>query len=164
MKPNISHDELTTLLHYNPDTGVFTQKLRWWNRQPGDTLGCKSPQNYWYIGVGGKQYPAHRLAWFYVHKEWPPGDIDHINRNRLDNRISNLRAVTRSQNLHNATPRNSTKTSVTGVYQTPKGKGKPWRASITVNYKRIWLGQFDTKEAAIAARKDAEFRLLTSPP
>ncbi|CAB4126656.1 HNH nuclease [uncultured Caudovirales phage] len=152
MKPDIDHDQLTTLLHYDPDTGEFTQKLRWWNRKPGDKPGGKTPQGYWYIGVGGKQYPAHRLAWFYVHKNWPNGDIDHINRNRLDNRIANLREVTRSRNLHNTSDQNPV-SGHKGVYMT---KEKTWEARIMVDYVDYRLGRYRNPEDAADARKFAE--------
>jgi len=152
MKPDIDHSQLTTLLHYDPATGEFTQKLRWWNRKPGDKPGSKTPQGYWCIGVGGKPYLAHRLAWFYMHKEWPAGDVDHINRNRLDNRISNLRVVTRSVNAHNSPSRG--KSGVKGV--SFKKRDKVWAAYITVNYKTQHLGSFKNFADAVAARKAAE--------
>ncbi len=152
MKPDITHEQLTTLLHYDPETGIFTQKMRWWNREPGDRVGGMTPQGYWYIGVGGKQYPAHRLAWFYVYGEWPEGDIDHINRIRDDNRFCNLRQTTRSKNLHNAPAYGAS--GIRGVSWS--NRDKVWRACITVDYDRHELGSFKTKEQAAAARKFAE--------
>jgi hypothetical protein len=158
MKENIPHDQLLVLLNYDPTTGIFTQRINWWGRKAGDVPGGKTPQGYWYIGVGGKQYPAHRLAWFYVHKEWPTGDIDHINRNRLDNRLANLRHVSRSKNLLNINVRAGSLSGVTGV--SPSGeKTKPWKASIQVDGKQTWLGNHATVESAIAARKEAELKL-----
>src|SRR5574343_540205 len=149
MKPDIDHATLTTLLHYDPDTGEFTQKLKWWNRQPGDKPGNVSPQGYWYLCVGGKQYPAHRLAWFYVHKNWPKGDIDHINRNRLDNRIVNLRDTSTSDNLHNSPHRNPS-SGVKGVHVNKDGT---WDAVIMVNGKTHRLFSYSTIDDAAAARK-----------
>lgn len=151
MKPNIDHTTLTTLLHYDHDSGEFTQKLKWWNREPGDKPGGVSPQGYWYIGVGGKQYPAHRLAWFYVHGTWPQGDIDHINRNRLDNRICNLREVSRSTNIHNTAARASS-----GVKNVSKTKSGNWEVRLRVNGVHHYLGRFanlsDAESAVTIAR------------
>lgn len=158
MKPDIDHSHLITLLHYDPATGIFTQKLRWWNRNPGDTLGTKTPQGYWYVCVGGKQYPAHRLAWFYVHGEWPEGDIDHINRNRLDNRIENLRVTTRSRNLHNSSGRS--KSGHKGVRSTKYGT---FEAVIMVDKTSYYLGSYKTIDDAAAARLFAE-RLFFGQP
>ena len=158
MKPDIDHTTLTTLLHYDPDTGEFTQKLKWWNRQPGDKPGGVSPQGYWYLCVGGKQYPAHRLAWFYVHKDWPKGDIDHINRNRLDNRIANLRDTSTSGNLHNSPHRNPS-SGVKGVHVNKDGT---WDAVIMVNGKTHRLFSYPTIDDAAAARKFLEFLFLGS--
>lgn len=156
MKPDIDHSHLTTLLHYDPDTGEFTQKLRWWNREPGDKPGGKTPQGYWYIGVGGKQYPAHRLAWFYVHGVWPDGDIDHVNRNRMDNRLINLRVTTRSTNIHNSSHKNPA-SKVKGVHRTKEGR---WAAVIMVNRVTHRLGTYETIEEAADARKFAEQLLI----
>jgi hypothetical protein len=163
MKPNIEHSQLTTLLHYDPATGEFTQKMRWWNREPGDKPGCKTPQGYWYLGVGGKQYPAHRLAWFYVYGEWPQRPIDHINQIKTDNRIANLRMATYSANAHNTALRSTNRTGVKGVSlrQLRNGKrpDKAWVASIRINGKSKYLGVFSTVAEAAEARAAAEIQL-----
>lgn len=163
MKPLITHTELLRLLAYDPKTGVFTEKTYRRKRKPGDAPGGKSPQGYWYIGVAGRQYPAHRLAWFYVYGVWPTNQIDHVNNNRLDNRISNLRSVDRSTNLHNTTYTRS-KHGVRGVHLVSPSKRKRtkkhWRASICIAKKRVHLGQFYTFEEAVAARKAAEKQYL----
>jgi hypothetical protein len=158
MKPDIDHTALTTLLHYNPDTGEFTQKLKWWNREPGDKPGGVSPQGYWYLCVGGKQYPAHRLAWFYMYGQWPKGDIDHINRNRLDNRIANLRDTTTSRNLHNSPNRGC----ISGVKGVHINKEKKWDAVIMVDGVNYRLNSYKTIEEAAQARKFLESLLLAS--
>jgi len=160
MQPPITHDNLLALLAYDPHTGLFTQKTFWWKRKPGDIVGGATPQGYWYVGVKGKQYPAHRLAWFYVHGVWPTNDIDHINRNRMDNRLENLREATRAQNLANTSQRKNTASGVKGVslrsLRNGRRPNKAWVASIMVNGVRKHLGNFLTLEEAAQARAEAE--------
>ena len=96
----ISHERLTHLLHYDPDTGIFTWKdisgeRPMGGKLPGSIAGCLHQHNSGntknlrpliLIGVEYRLYRAHRLAWFYVHKEWPKSSIDHINGDPIDNR------------------------------------------------------------------------------
>lgn len=151
MKTELTHEHLTTLLHYDPATGLFTQRLRWWNKPVGAIPGGKTPQGYWAIGISGKQYLAHRLAWFYVHKRWPEQDIDHINRNRMDNRLCNLREASRSANLHNTAARASS-----GIKNVSKTKSGKWEARIRVKGVQHHLGCFadlsDAENAVAVAR------------
>ena len=93
---SITADELRSILHYNPLTGVFTRIRSAHPHRVGVVVGSVS-HGYILIGLLGKRYRAHRLAWLYVYGTWPKHDIDHINRNRSDNRICNLRDVTRQQ-------------------------------------------------------------------
>ena len=95
-----------------------------------------------------RQYKAHRLAWFYVHGEWPDGEIDHINWVKNDNRICNLRVVTHSENMQNTRRQDKGVTFKRGY----------WRARISLNKHQIFLGHFKNKEDAIAARKAAELK------
>lgn len=90
-----THSRVVELLDYNPDTGMFIRKR---NAAPADR---KHSDNYKAVKVGGKLFLSHRLAWFYMYKVWPEGEIDHINGVRTDNRISNLRVVTRTGNNQN---------------------------------------------------------------
>lgn len=158
----LTAEQLRAALAYDPATGIFTRRTKWGSQQVGDTPGCKSPQGYWQIGVNSKTYPAHRLAWLHVHGEWPEGDIDHINRDRSDNRLENLRAVNRSENLHNSP--NRKKSGVKGVsLVSPSWQKRTkniWRASIMINYKRYYLGAYATFEEAVKARKQAELELI----
>ena len=85
--------------------------------------------------------------------EWPREDIDHINHNRLDNRIENLRCVNDSINLRNKSKSKANTSGQTGVYRTAVGN---WIARICVNHKQVNLGTFSDVAEAIAARKDAE--------
>ena len=92
---DLTHALLLEQVHYDPETGVFTR------RKTGKACGRQSVDGYIYIVIKGCSYKAHRLAWFYVHGSWPIFVIDHINRDRADNRIVNLRDVPQSINAQN---------------------------------------------------------------
>lgn len=148
-------DLLKAKYDYDPASGEFRRRTAWGKQKIGDIAGCISPQGYRYLTFKGRATPAHRLAWLWVYGEWPLADVDHINRNRLDNRIENLRSTTRSINCHNTAARSAT--GIKGV--TASSKGKRWDARIMVNRKQMYLGNYATKEEAAAARKGAEFAL-----
>jgi hypothetical protein len=154
-KHGLTQSELKSALHYNPQTGVFT-----WLRPPkrgkhkaGGIAGGPS-NGYIDICIDRKRFKAHRLAWFYVHGEWPAGLIDHINNDPSDNRIENLRIADRAENGWNARRKRNNKSGVTGVYYA-KREGL-WVAEIFARGKKHSLGHFKTKEEAAAARKDGE--------
>lgn len=111
-------------------------------------------KGYVRIGIDGGQYRAHRLAWLYVHGVWPKSQIDHINRNRRDNRICNLREATGTQNNGNMPARNvSSKYKGVGWHK----ETRKWRAFIRIKGKAIHLGvynyEFDAHEAYMSAAK-----------
>lgn len=147
-KPNISAEELREVLDYRPDTGIFTWKQARTNSNwVGKPAGCQRPDGYWVINIKKKLYLAHRLAWFYVHGEWPKLHIDHINGERIDNRIENLRDVaqrTNRENLRGAKSNN--KAGLLGVNQSPTS-GR-WFAFIKANGKNMYLGSHETAEQA----------------
>ena len=130
---------LREVLDYDPDTGIFTWKVRVSTHcRPGDEAGSPHARGYVVIGLDRCVYLAHRLAWFYVHGEWPEAEIDHRNGVRTDNRLSNLRLATSTQNKQNR--RNARGT-------TPfRGR---WKAQIGLGNKVTkYLGMFDTEEEA----------------
>lgn len=137
-----THSRVVELLDYNPDTGMFIRKR---NAAPADR---KHSDNYKAVKVGGKLFLSHRLAWFYMYKVWPEGEIDHINGVRTDNRISNLRVVTRTGNNQNIrTAKRSNKScGLLGVTHIPRNN--KWRAQIMVNRKKIHIGLYDTPQDA----------------
>lgn len=154
MKSNLAHARLTELLNYDPETGIFSWKVDRQRVRKGDTSGYPDKAGYLQIGIDGRLYLAHRLAWFYVNGSWPKLEIDHINRDKADNRICNLRLATRRENILNKAPSKVNNSGVTGVYWN-KSAGK-WHAQIYSNGKRFSLGMFTQKESAIEARKQAE--------
>ena len=114
----------------------------------GTTInGINKHKQYQYIRVLGTRYMAHRLAWLYVYAKWPTSDIDHINRVKHDNRIINLREVTKSENQYNRGLSANSSTGAKGVYKTKYG----YIAQITINSKPMYLGTYTTISAASEA-------------
>lgn len=108
----------------------------------------------------GKRWYAHRIAWMLHYGTEPSGYIDHINRDRSDNRISNLRLCTHSENMCNGPRRSNNTSGVKGVSKESHRyyRAKPWRAFISVGRKRINIGRFATKDEAAAAVTNARHR------
>lgn len=152
----LTQERLKELLHYDPDTGVFT-----WvdtigpNAKKGNSCGSLGTKGYLTIRLDGKLYRSHRLAWLYVTGNEPQNYIDHINRIKTDNRFCNLRDLTNSENLHNRIKPQKTNTSGHLGIDFHKAS-KKWRARVNVNKKEILIGFFETKELAIAAYKKAK--------
>ena len=131
---NLTQARLKELLHYDPENGVFTHiKARRGLRSGSLAGGIDKAEGYLQIMVDGKRYQAHRLAWLYVHGDFPPNDIDHISRVRDDNRICNLRLATRSENMQNLSLRSTNTSGHTGVVWCKNTE--KWRALIMLNGK-----------------------------
>lgn len=152
-------EDLKKVLEYNRETGEF----RWVtgngrNVSSGQIAGSKTKQGYIRICIGpqkqAKRYMAHRLAWLYEYGVMPSKHIDHINRNKDDNRIANLREVNSAENRHNCEKQENNTSGVKGVYWHKK-TGK-WQSNIMVNGKRISLGYFDNQNDAAFVRRQAE--------
>lgn len=160
VKPDISQKELQELLEYAPETGVFTWKVSLNSRgRAGSPAGCLNSDGYVCIGIRGKLYVAHRLAFLYMLGNFPEQQADHINGIRTDNRWANLRQLTLKENTQNrrrAPPTNKS-SGVLGV--TKNAKGLPWRARIKVDGKKVGLGSFATLEEASAAYVEAKRRM-----
>ena len=155
--PELTQERLKELLHYNPDTGIFTWLELACRKMPaGSIAGCKNCHGYVQIKVIGRQYPAHRLAWFYVYGEFPEDQLDHINHDGIDNRIGNLRLATDLMNKKNFPKAKNNSSGFTGVHWN-KAERK-WRAQIMIHKKNIHLGTFDRKGDAIKARKAANIK------
>ncbi|WP_072270300.1 HNH endonuclease [Serratia marcescens] len=143
----ISHDELKKIIHYDPDTGIFVWALnRMGGAKRGSIAGTLTPDGYVKISVKNKSVFAHRLAWFYLYGKWPSKHIDHIDRDKSNNRISNLREATRSQNGANIGLKSHNTSGFRGVsYSKEHCK---WFAQITHNGKKAFLGYYKTPELA----------------
>ena len=151
------------VVHYDPNTGVF----RWQSRpdKPAEINTrwagkiCSpnaTRSGYRIIKIDRGQYYAHRLAWLYVYGEWPrpPHEIDHIDQDKSNNAITNLRMATREQNKWNVREVANNTSGHRGVTFF-KNTGE-WQARISVGKKSRHLGFFRTREEACAARKTAE--------
>lgn len=135
------------MLTYDPETGVFTWRVRPSNRvRVGDVAGHLGNMGYLQIRVDRVLYQSHRLAWLYVTGEWPPRLVDHRDLNRTNNRFDNLRLATDGENSINGPMRRHNETGFKGVgFHKQAGR---YRARIRVGNKERHLGLFDTPEAA----------------
>jgi hypothetical protein len=153
----LTQEYLKSILDYDSVTGIFTWKIRkanWIN--VGDKAGRPDKDGYLRICIDGNEYKSHRLAYFYIYGECPKY-IDHINLCKDDNKISNLRITTISENLHNKTKTSRNTSGYKGVnYHKPSQK---WRATITKDKINYYLGYFDTPEEASNAYKNAALNL-----
>lgn len=128
-----------------------------WNaRHSGDDAQSICSGGYNRVQLNGEQWKVHRIIWKMHFGEDPKGDIDHIDQNKLNNNISNLRETDDYSNSKNMQKFKNNTSGVTGVNFMPSRKSKPWRAQIHWHGKKKNLGNFATKDEAIAARKEAE--------
>lgn len=152
-----SPKELQSLISYDPDTGILRWKADRVGRgrpyKAGDVVGATTVKGYRVAHLACGKVFAHRIAWAIHHGSWPAKFIDHLNRDKSDNRICNLREVSFRENLQNrGSTANSGKSSglPRGVYRTAN-KGKPYKAVIIFDGNRVYLGCFATVEDAEAA-------------
>lgn len=163
-KPLPPLDFLQTILKYNAETGdLIWIKTVGPKAKAGSTAGTtmttkhsrKKPYSWKQVGIKGKAYQAHRIAWYLYHG-FDPQDafVDHVNQDPLDNRIVNLRLVNHNENNWNASKCLSNNTSgFRGVYK-HKQSGK-WAACMSINGKTKHLGVFDLPQEASKAYEDA---------
>lgn len=143
------------MLSYSPSTGVLT-----WKSGPRNGLvaGCLHPEGYLKTRIDDRLYLNHRLIWLMLFGHWPKNDIDHINGEKNDNRLANIRDVTRKTNLQNQKmPSINNKSGFLGV--TFDKRKKKFRAEIGVDRKHIFLGRFQTPEEAHQAYLSAKRQL-----
>lgn len=149
----LTPERLRTLLHYDEATGRFTRLVDQGRYAAGGRAGTvDSHEGYRRVGVDGVLYREHRLAWLYVHGEWPALEVDHINGDRADNRFVNLRLATRIDNTRNRGRGRNNTSGIKGVSRKAQNK---WTATITLGGKNKYLGSFATREEAATAYASA---------
>jgi len=157
-KPYPSQEELHELFEYREDN--ISQPLIWKIRPSrrvkiGDAAGCSNEcsetnKGYYAIRINGTNYQLQRLVWIYHNGDIPDVmQVDHIDGNKVNNRIENLRLATQSENNHNTKISSKNTSGVKGVSWSKQKK--KWRAQIRINYKQKFIGLFDTIEEAEAA-------------
>ncbi len=149
---SLTQDELHGLVDYDRTTGIM--------KKNGEIIGGEISNNDRYLKAMllGTRYKIHRLAWLYVYGEFPKEQIDHINGDRLDNRICNLRDVSQIMNNQNSAKRIDNTSGCVGVKIRLQGNKILWIASIGGKPKK-YLGIFNNINDAIIARKMAEYKL-----
>ena len=162
MGQKITQKRLRSLLHYDPETGNFTWLVahgRFERIPAGTKAGTLSKTaSGLVVRLDGQTYLLHRLAWLYVTGRWPKEHIDHIDMDRANNRLSNLREATHAENMQNrGAQRNKTRAPYKGVQWIEHSK--KWRAYISVKRKFRHLGMFDTAEEASEAYLQAARKL-----
>jgi len=168
--PQITPAELKLLLRYDPETGDL-----FWRERPMSTFAARNVWLTWNTRYANKPalasinangyktghihkgaYIAHRAIWAMVHGEWPANQIDHINGDRTDNRLINLRAVSNAENSRNQKRQSRNKSGISGVsFHIIRQK---YQAYITLDGKKQYLGLYETIETAAEARKRAEIQ------
>ena len=158
----ITQKYLKAIFQYDPDTGVFTWRQRpldhfknshrhniWNTKHAGAIAGSLTPVGYWRITINNKSYKAHRLAWLYTYGKWPKGQIDHMDGNKLNNRIDNLRRASNAENNRNVGLKKSNNSGYKGVSWSKREE--KWQVFIGVNGKNKNLGYYtDPQEASEA--------------
>jgi len=153
----LTKERLEELFFIDIEKGTFTWKANTGGKGKRDKqAGCLMHNGYVKIGIDGKEYLAHRLMWLYVNGEFPIINLDHIDRCRSNNCISNLRLATPKQNAENMFRTSTNKSGYRGVHFNKRLQNKPWSANIMHNKKTIHIGYFKTAEEASIARKSTE--------
>jgi len=159
----ITAEQLAQILDYSAEEGIFRWKAMTGSRVvPGRVAGAIQRDGYWRIKIFRRLYAAHRLAWLASHGYWPDGQIDHINRIKTDNRISNLRIVSASANAQNKIMDSKNTSGFRGVSW--QAKSNKWVAQIGVNGKQKYIGLFSEKHEAYAAYLNAAKKFHTHNP
>jgi hypothetical protein len=158
----IDQETVKKLFYYDADSGM----LLWRNAssrnvKPWQEAKAPNGHGYYSVKINNKSYLVHRVIWLYVYGNFPQSDIDHKNRIRNDNRLCNLRAVTRTDNCQNISLPSHNKSGHLGVSWFKSHNC--WTVYVKVDKKNKWLGYYKNLDAAIAARKAGEAKYYNLP-
>lgn len=156
----LSYERAIEIFRYDAENGLLERKLksgRW--KTCGHKADC---HGYGVVRVDGKNHKAHRLVWLLTYGEWPEHEIDHLDRNRMNNRISNLRAVTTAENGHNRRMSNNNSSGYPGV--SFNKQHKKYVTYIGVNDNITYLGLYNTAEEAFLAYQLAKIQYHPTSP
>lgn len=152
----LTQDRLKELIDYDYETGVFIWRVSRQRIKKGSIAGSLNKSTgYWIICIDNKRYKAHRLVFLYIDGYLPENGIDHIDRNKINNRYNNLREASKTCNSRNCNISKINKSGITGVswYK----RSNKWRSEINIP-KKIRLGYFDNIIDAVRARWEAEIK------
>ena len=149
----LTQEQVKELLSYNGEV-LRWRRSRGNSKRAGSIAGGLSVRGYWQVKVLGKSYLAHRLIWLYTYGYFPENGLDHINRDKIDNRLSNLREVSRQCNARNTGNISSNTSGVKGVYFDKEKDA--WMAIVRVSGKAIKLGTTKDFVEAVALRLAGE--------
>lgn len=150
----LTASRLREVLTYDLLSGEFRRVVSRGRASRGDIAGAKDKRGYTRISVDNSDYLAHRLAWLYVHGEWPEFDIDHRDGVESNNAFKNLRPATHQQNMQNQKIRKNNRSRYPGVWYSEKRK--KFHVSIKTLGKKIHVGSFVQFDDAVEARKAAK--------
>jgi len=153
MIKELTQEHLNRLFIYDNENGVLYRRINRGPSKAGDFVGTVTDRGYLSVEIESRTYYVHRIIWFMIHGDWPKNQIDHINGNRCDNRLENLRDVSSGENCRNSKMPCNNKSGVTGV-KFHKRTGK-WKAQVFVEGKSKFLGYFSNIEDAENAVSNA---------
>jgi len=149
MLNDITHSRLLDLLTYDEERSELIWKVnRRGSARAGSVAGNSSGTGR-QVQIDGRKYLIHRIIWFFIHKEWPPHEVDHADMNQGNNSLDNLRLATKSQNMMNRSLFKNNTSGIKGVSW--HKRSQKWSTKITINGKNIHLGMFKDKEDARTA-------------
>jgi hypothetical protein len=157
----VAVDRLRELFDYEPNSGGLVWRARPGiarNDRAGKVAGHVKPNGYVVVSVDGRLFLKHRVCWALAHGVWPENYIDHIDGNPSNNSLANLRCATPAQNLQNTKQYANNKSGAKGVYLHAHGK---YEAFISKDRRRVYLGLFETFDAAVSARAKAQAKLFS---
>lgn len=159
----LTADRLRELVDYCPETGVMRWKVKRWRALPGDVCGTPHPSSL-RVRIEQRCYLVHRLAWLYVHGQWPEGDIDHIDGNPFNNRLSNLRTCNQAQNQQNRSARGSKRNTSGHACVSWDASRGAWMVRIRAHGRNHFGGRFQSIDEAVAARDRLKAEVHTFQP